>query len=311
MKYVIVVSNDDLQMKGKGLVAEYVDKYPLHKSFGNEFTRIYAVESECNLPVGEEVILDQMKNIWHPHKDLEYEEGYIVMRPLRARKDYGKCEVVVHCVERINFPHTDRVTDYDARLRSISELYPEMIVAKVVPDDGPLYDVEPGDTFALYDGQVCGCWTLTTEKKSFTKTRIERVRNNEQQEESSCCEMETNPDDLKCESLEEMTEREKTECSRIPHTHDNSGRLECLPNPYTRDGFEMMQAAKRQKKKEESESIGDTSSPVFDPNTVNMFDGDGGRPVEHGSNPPQVLRDFPGRAQYVREHKEEMKNEKR
>lgn len=206
MKYVKTVSNDDLYMKGTGLVANIYNDYPVYQNIGVKNTRMFLVNEQDNFPIGTELTVEEMKNRQYP-KLMDYDDAYLVMRVLYSVKLEPQTEYRALVVERINFPPSDFCVDYDQRHDLIRKLYPEDIIIRAQDD---FAEYQPGEMVTFYDVNSNGRWAITKPTHSnpdiapqasdATSSQISGTSHNER--ETSCS---SQRDPLKTE--EEIRER--------------------------------------------------------------------------------------------------------
>ena len=157
MKYVKTVSNDDLYMKGTGLVANIYNVYHVYQNIGVKNTRMFLVDEQDDFPIGTELNVEEMKK--QQHRELmDYEDAYLVVRILYSVKLEPQTEYRALVVERINFPPTDICVDDDLRHDLIRKLYPEDIIIRAQED---FAEYQPGEIVTFYDINSNGRWTIT------------------------------------------------------------------------------------------------------------------------------------------------------
>lgn len=157
MKYIKTVSNDDLYMKGTGLVANIYNSYPVYQNIGVKNTRMFLVNEQDNFPIGTELDVEEMKNQKHLEL-MDYADAYLVMRVLYSVKLEPQTEYRALVVERINFPPSDFCVDYNQRQDLIRKLYPEDIIIRAKDD---FAEYQPGEMVTFYDIDSNGRWTIT------------------------------------------------------------------------------------------------------------------------------------------------------
>ena len=188
MNYIVTVTTKELEQNGDAIVASRISKFPVDTCFGVEGTRIFRVPEKMDaskINVGEKISISFATAVARDSQIdlLKYEESYVVVSVLHAvsKKNYN--ELTTCCIEKINFPPTDLVVDYDNRLKVLQSLYPEHIVLRVRPE---IESVEPGDTIVLHNSILGGQWEIMLADLTCSTEEFSKYISNLENDNTSC-----------------------------------------------------------------------------------------------------------------------------
>lgn len=165
MNYIVTVTTEEMEQAGRAIVANHISKFPIDACFGIEGTRIFRIpkkEAVSEINVGEKISLSFATAMARDSQIelFNHEDSYVVVSVLYAASKKNYNELTTCCIEKINFPPTDLVVDYDNRLKMLQSLYPEHIVLRVRPE---IESIKPGDTIVLHNSVLGGRWEIMLE----------------------------------------------------------------------------------------------------------------------------------------------------
>lgn len=188
MNYIVTVTTKELEQNGDVIVASRISKFPVDTCFGAEGTRIFGVPKKMDaskIIVGEKLSVSfAIAAACDSQIDLlNYEDSYVVVSVLHAvsKKNYN--ELTTCCIEKINFPPTDLVVDYDNRLKMLQSLYPEHIVLRVRPE---IESIKPGDTITLHNSILGGQWEIMLEDLECSTDEFSKYLSNLEKDNTGC-----------------------------------------------------------------------------------------------------------------------------
>lgn len=225
MKYAITISTPQLDANGLCINAQTIDKFPLHDYNAANNVEIYLINPTCDFKIGETVSRAAMKAIISSTLDINYDDRFLIIKPLHATMKPNCVEIEAQVIETIRFEATGRTIDRDARMSTLNSLYPEYIVAR---DRKETRNVEAGDIVLLHDTNIMGQPILTFEGSKDIDGICDKA------EKSTVANNSSNPDESQDEHIETLEKDNQSNSEEVSKNEQAQEWANSVCNPETR-----------------------------------------------------------------------------